>query len=508
MKGTGKETPKHTFLFILDTIRKDHMSLYGYQRKTTPNIEKLAEQADTYNWAFAPSSYTLASIPSLFSGKYPINTANLFTGGVFNESDFENLKLLREQGYKTAFFTGNIVTSSKNTNLNKFFDYFWDKLTEQELNRKNMFYQKADKILAAVKEFIEKSKKEKLFVVIHLMESHGHYLPDTESIFKNDKLYKTDKRRITRVVNDIFTGVPIGLLKKEKVAPRYQLLNLIEGPSGEIEDFERNVAGYIAKYDMGIYLQDKTLGEFFNFLNSQKIYDQSQIIITSDHGELLGEENIFFSHVGFTHPVLVNVPLIIKNQNQNSPELNNSNFSTKNLLSTVFGLKLDSLDNQTFEDEDDKIYSFTAKSISIIDGPMFYLIHNGDFRHPETFKECIYPTKSLNLENAIKNFEEFNVDFFFRIYKKDKRGFRRIKPKNEIPEDIIGPLLKSYKPSFKFIKELYSLETEKANKEIRSLKYQLRSNQSQSDKIYDARSWKLITRLKKLKSHIPFISKL
>jgi hypothetical protein len=470
----GSNTPKHTFLFILDAARKDHMGLYGYKRKTTPNFEKLAEQADAYNWAFAPSSYTLASVPSVLAGKYPINLSNHFTGTVFNESDFENLKLIKKQGYKTAFFTGNIVTSSKGTNLDKFFDYFWDQLTEQEINRKGLFYQKADKILAAVKRFVEKNKNEKLFVVVHLMESHGPYVPDIESIFKNDKLYKRDQRKITRVVNDMFTGVPAHLLKTEKLAPRYQLLNLIEGPDGEIED----------------------------------IYSQSQIIITSDHGELLGEENIFFSHVGFTHPALVNVPLIIKNTNQERPKLNNSNFSTKNLLKTIFGLKIDSPDDQNFEGEDNKIYSFTAKSLLVIKDSTFYLIHNGDFRHQETFKECIYPTENLDLENTIKNYADFTVDVFHRVYKKNKNGFKDITSESRISEDIIEPLLKSYKPTFKFIKKLYSFELEKVTREIRSIKSQLRSNQSRLDSVYNSRLWKLIAKLKKLKTYLPFISKL
>lgn len=309
--------PNHIFLFILDAVRKDHLSLYGYQRKTTPNIDKLAKQADVYQWAFAPSSYTLASVPSILAGKYPIEISNLFTGNEFNEKDFENLLAFKKQGYKLAMFTANIVTSHHQTNLYQFFDYFWDNLTEQELNRKDMLYQKAEVVMKAVKDFVLKNKKEKLFVVIHLMEAHGPYTPWIESIFKNDAIYKKDKRKIERVANDIFSGVDWEILKKYKICPRYQLLNLIEGQNGEIEDFNPNVNEYIAKYDMGIYLMDKELGVFFDFLKKEKLFDSSKIIITADHGETIGEENVFFIHGSLTHPVLTNVPLIIKNLHQN-----------------------------------------------------------------------------------------------------------------------------------------------------------------------------------------------
>lgn len=281
-------TENHIFLFILDAVRKDHLSLYGYPRKTSPNIDKLAKQADVYQRAFAPSSYTLASVPSILAGKYPNELSNLFTGGEFSEEDFENLLALKKKGYKLAMFTANIVTSHYQTNLYKFFDYFWDNLTEKELNRKDILYQKAEVVMEALKEFILKNKKEKLFVVIHLMEAHGPYTPWIESKFKNDEIYKKDKRKIERIVNDMFNEANWDILKKYKVCPRYQLLNLIEGPNGEIEDFNPWVRDYIAKYDMGIYLMDKQLGKFFNFLKKLNLFDSSKIIITADHGETMG----------------------------------------------------------------------------------------------------------------------------------------------------------------------------------------------------------------------------
>ncbi len=74
-------------------------------------------------------------------------------------------------------FTANIVTSHYQTNLDKFFDFFWDNLTEKELNRKDILYQKAEAVLKEVANFINKNKDEKLLIVIHLMEAHGPYTP-------------------------------------------------------------------------------------------------------------------------------------------------------------------------------------------------------------------------------------------------------------------------------------------------------------------------------------------
>lgn len=399
----------HIFLFILDAVRKDHLSLYGYQRKTTPNIDKLAKQSDVYQWAFAPSSYTLASVPSILAGKYPTELSNLFTGGEFTKEDFEKLLSYKKQGYKLAMFTANIVTSHHHTNLYKFFDYFWDNLTEQELNRKDMLYQKAEVLMKEVKDFVLKNKKEKLFVVIHLMEAHGPYTPWIESIFKNDSIYKKDKRKIERVVNDIFSGVGWEILKKYKICPRYQLLDLREGPNGEIEDFNPNINEYIAKYDMGIYLMDKELGEFFKFLQKIKLFNSAKIIITTDHGELLGEENIFFTHGLLTHPALTNVPLVIKNPYQNKKNDIIKNFSLIQIINNKPTL--------------DETLIFHPQSFSFLDNDFYINIHNAQLSHNGTLGQNIFVTYNVEIIRTIDNFTNLINNLKITIYKKDERSF-------------------------------------------------------------------------------------
>lgn len=409
--------PQFIFLFILDAVRKDHVGLYGYERRTTPNIDKLSEQADVYNWAFAPSSFTLPSVPSIFAGKYPIELSNLFTGGEFDDSDFATLKAMKERGYKTAMFTANIVTSHYQSNLYKFFDFFWDELTERELNRKDMLFQKAGRVLTAAQDFIEKDRKTKLFVAIHLMEAHGPYVPEKRLIFRGDKLYKQDKRRVARVANDSFTGVTYDLLKKETVMPKYQLLDLIEGPDGEIEDFEKNINEYIAKYDMGIYSLDKALGEFFKFLRSKNIFDNSKIIITSDHGEALGEENIFFSHGIYTSPELVNIPLIIKDVGQRGERRINKNYSLTSIVKEILG-------TDENKNEDIVIYSFHPKSLSLINNDNFLMIHSGDLDVIDNKEKHLFETPlskeklSLDSESRLNLFQWFKTAGRFQLRKK------------------------------------------------------------------------------------------
>ena len=229
--------PQHVFLFILDAVRKDHLGLHGYQRETSPNIDNLAKKSDVYEWAFSPSTYTLPSIPSMLSGKYPPELSTLFTGTELTNEDLKLIQDLKLAGYETAFFTANVVTSSKMMNLDDFFDVFHDELTTSEVNRKNMFYERVETVLSAVENYVKENISKKLFIVIHLMEAHGPYIPDRKPRFIGDKLYNAEKRQITRVVNDSLVGVTQELLKTERITCRYQLLNLVESPNGDIENY-------------------------------------------------------------------------------------------------------------------------------------------------------------------------------------------------------------------------------------------------------------------------------
>ena len=60
-------------LITIDTLRADHLSCYGYDRDTSPNIDKIAEKGFIFNNAIAPSSWTSPSMVSLFTSVYPIN---------------------------------------------------------------------------------------------------------------------------------------------------------------------------------------------------------------------------------------------------------------------------------------------------------------------------------------------------------------------------------------------------------------------------------------------------
>lgn len=73
LQGNGSTKSPNIVLITIDTLRADHLSCYGYARKTSPNIDKIAQKGVTFKNAIAPSSWTAPSVASLCTSLYPIS---------------------------------------------------------------------------------------------------------------------------------------------------------------------------------------------------------------------------------------------------------------------------------------------------------------------------------------------------------------------------------------------------------------------------------------------------
>ncbi|MCP5048137.1 MAG: sulfatase-like hydrolase/transferase, partial [bacterium] len=102
----NNKNPKIVVVIVLDTLRRDHTSLYGYSRNTTPTLETLSKDATVFQNAYTTTSWTLPAHVSLFSGK------NLAEHGVITPNDRISLQyplvaeIFQQKGYVTAAFTG------------------------------------------------------------------------------------------------------------------------------------------------------------------------------------------------------------------------------------------------------------------------------------------------------------------------------------------------------------------------------------------------------------------
>lgn len=297
--------PKKIILIVIDTLRADHMGCYGYKRNTSPNIDTFAKESILFNGSFSPSSHTIPSHGSIFTSKYPSNhtigfNQNAFveTGKLNTDIDITLAEILSSSNYKTAAFVSGIVLR-KATNFDAGFEVYDDEIGSDPYGRRDGL-----KTNQRVFKWLEENHPHDFFLFIHYFDVHGPYA--------NSAHYKD------MFVNDDFYGYPESLQDAFDLEPTfnsipyYQILNSVTDENKNLLDYEKDVRYYKAQYDGGIRYVDDNIEKFIEKLKELNIYEDALIIITSDHGESLGENNVFFYHGLSVTLDQIAVPLLIK----------------------------------------------------------------------------------------------------------------------------------------------------------------------------------------------------
>ena len=115
-------------VILVDTLRADHLSCYGYKRETSPHIDRIAHQGVLFENAFAPSSYTLPSHASLLTGLYPYeHGVEWDTPTTLFDAPYPILgDAFQSQGYRTAAFSANIYWFTRALGFGRGFIHFED----------------------------------------------------------------------------------------------------------------------------------------------------------------------------------------------------------------------------------------------------------------------------------------------------------------------------------------------------------------------------------------------
>lgn len=320
--------PKKIILIIIDSLRQDHLGCYGYKRNTSPNIDDLAKKSFLFKHAFSPSSLTIPSICSILTSKYPGNHSIGFDpkGKLDPNIDITLASILSKNNYKTAAFVSS-KDLRKDTNLNAGFELYDDE-TGFDLNGRRDCLTTNLQVI----KWLEENYDQNFFLFVHYFDVHGPYV--TQEHYKNE------------FVNDGFYGEPEYVQDTFDINPTfdsipgYQILNPVRNESTNLLDHEKDVRYYKAQYDGCIRHLDDNLGELIKKLQELEIYDDNLIIVTSDHGEAHGENNIFFYH-GLTVTLdQISVPLILKPHNDKGIKnrLINIPVSTIDIMPTVLSL--------------------------------------------------------------------------------------------------------------------------------------------------------------------------
>lgn len=286
----------NVILITIDALRPDHLGCYGYQRDTSPNIDKLAKEGIVFLNCFSTGPNTVYSLGGFVTGRYlEIGEEHVFLDNILDMKFTTLAEYLKSMDYYTAAFVNNV-----NLKIGKGFEQGFDYYD-------NLSYRlwDAEEITTSVLNFLNGYKyKKPFFVWIHYLEPHAPYdiAPRyfREEYFKNfekDRLYKKNDKEL-RLKPDIFESQnkPYYLRSSEGYIPLIVFRNN-----------KYNLNYYIACYDTEIVYVDSHIGRLLKKIDSNTI-----IILSADHGESLGEHNSYFNHGENIYDEELHIPLIIK----------------------------------------------------------------------------------------------------------------------------------------------------------------------------------------------------
>jgi arylsulfatase A-like enzyme len=269
----------NVILISVDTLRRDHLPVYGYRHDTAPNLTRFSGSAVVFENAIAASTNTTPSHASMLTGLYPDSHGAVRNLYRIRKSATTLAEILKGQGYHCLGVVSGGTLKHRKTGLGRGFDVYDDGKPKEGDQVAEVTFKLAAKLL-------ERAPKEKpVFLFFHLFDPHYHY----RSPAKYAHLF-----------------LPPG--KKGYKFPVLADLGRIrwKGPRpGEPEE-------YTSRYDGEIAYADDYVGRLFKKLAKLGRYDNSLILFTSDHGETLSERRWMLDHGGRVYDEQIRVPLLMR----------------------------------------------------------------------------------------------------------------------------------------------------------------------------------------------------
>lgn len=275
-------------LVVLDALHAGHVSHLGYERETTPHLDRLAALGVSFERAFAPAPYTLASIPSLLTGRLPDHHGLVRPARSLREGEVLLAERLAEVGYRNFAVVANPNGGAEH-GIDRGFERFFDLAADALDDASSMERIFAPNFPPLVDDWLREvaASTAPTFVYLHLLEPHSPYQPPPH-------------------------------LRALYVDPAYagpfadgDTQTLIDSVHGEIEATPEDVEAVRGLYDATLRLGDQALGDVLDLFDEAGLLDPALVIVTSDHGEALWERGRW-GHNDQLYDEMLHVPLVIK----------------------------------------------------------------------------------------------------------------------------------------------------------------------------------------------------
>jgi choline-sulfatase len=271
------------FLYMVDTLRADKLRVYNPKtRVETPNFDAFAADATRFAWAHVPGTWSLPSHASILTGVYPsVHKATAHEARLDPKVPFL-AEILKKAGYRTALFSSNGYVSGKWG-----FDRGWDEvrnfIRESLPNGADYLWKTATKWMDA-----PANQHQPWFLYLATIEPHVIYNP------KKEFLARYWQKPYRGPIRPNISGVQLGYIK-----------------AGTLKITDNDKAYLEALHDAEITQADTLFGAFIADLKTRGLYDNSAVIVFSDHGDEFWDHGDV-GHAQGVYQELVHVPLIIR----------------------------------------------------------------------------------------------------------------------------------------------------------------------------------------------------
>jgi arylsulfatase A-like enzyme len=331
-------------LITLDTVRSDHLSVYGYERDTTPTLETLAGEATLYTRAIAASNLTLPTHASLFTGlhvhQHGAHVDRELGAMQLSERFVTLAERLRQAGYLTAAVVGNPGYLASRLGFGQGFDIYDEEdppgfrpalrrwavarsllelldrvlpLPDDEAPDADEAYRRAGEINRTVFALLEalEDRRQPLFLFINYMDAHWPYDPPPPFDGRYPGRLPPDQRPDRDAFRDAhFLRRPLSPAQRRHM---------------------------VSQYDGEIAYLDRELGRLFARLRALDRWQGALLVVTADHGEALGEHGLL-AHGVSLHQHQVHVPLLVKLPGQQSGAVSDAPVGSVDILPTMLGV--------------------------------------------------------------------------------------------------------------------------------------------------------------------------
>ena len=268
-----KPSGPNIIIIVIDCLRADHVAGYGYSRQVSPTIDELYRSGMVFKRAYSNAPWTKPSVATIFTSLYPHMHNAVNSSDSLADETLTLSEILKNNGYKTAFFNGGNPIIGEKSNFYQGFDYFFESeiratiLTGQFLN------------------YLSEMSEKRFFAYVHFMDLH---LPFNKNEY--NKLFVSDYENYF-------------------LQPLYINRRILRLATSKNAVTEKDKAYLTALYDGQIRFIDDSIKKIISTLKQQNMLENTVLIVTADHGEELWDHgNIEHGHSLYNE--LLHVPLI------------------------------------------------------------------------------------------------------------------------------------------------------------------------------------------------------